>query len=68
MATKANKQRIRLTKMTGDFADGNDYVIRTLLMLRTARKVGDEEVVNMYVLSILRRHKAVGVIDFEEID
>ncbi len=37
------------------------------LCLRTARKVGDEEVVNNYVLGQLNKCKAFGGIDFIKI-
>lgn len=37
------------------------------LMLRTARKVGDEETVNNYQLGQLNRHKETGEINFEKV-
>lgn len=44
----------------------NRYMNETLF-LRTARKVGDEEVVNNFVLGTLKRHQELGEITFEKV-
>lgn len=66
-----NKTRIRLTKINNDKLGWNSlyinhYLSKTLL-LRYARAVGDEEVVNNFVLGQLNRAKENGLIDFEKI-
>lgn len=44
-----------------------DWYMNETLLLRTARKVGDEENVNNYVLGQLNRHKSFGEIDFVKV-
>ena len=44
-----------------------DRYMNETLLLRKARKVGDEENVNNYVLGQLNRHKEFGEIDFVKV-
>ena len=44
-----------------------DHYFNYTLFLRNIRKVGDEEVVNNFVLGQLNRAKENGLIDFEKI-
>ena len=57
--------RIRLTAINTTWSGAllERYMNETL-MLRIARKVGDEEVVNNYQLGQLNRHKETGEINF----
>jgi len=41
-----------------------DHYFNYTLFLRNIRKVGDEEVVNNYVLGLLNNAKELGLIDF----
>lgn len=50
-----NKVRIRITKM--EYGHNCENFCNTVLMLRKARNVGDEETVNHYVLSRLNSQK-----------
>lgn len=65
------KRKIRITSVSSGYSkDGILYEVfadRTL-MLRTARKVGDEEVVNNYVFGVLKQNKEYGIIDFEVVE
>lgn len=66
---KRNVTRIRLTGIFTDWQGKmrERYMDETML-LRTARKVGDEENVNNYVLGILKRHQDMGQISFENVN
>ena len=60
--------RIRITSINTDWK--GEYLERyfnDVLYLRTARKVGDEENVNNFVLGQLNRAKETGQIDFEKV-
>lgn len=57
--------RIRLTEVNTTWKGGYlEMYMKSTLGLRTARKVGDEENVNNYVLGQLNRHKETGEINF----
>lgn len=60
-----NKVKIVITKM--QFGRNTETFCNTVLMLRKARNVGDEETVNHTVLSRLNRAKG-DKFDFEIID
>lgn len=63
-----NKRRIRLTGIFTDWQDGNrESWFKECLFLRHARNVGDEEVVNNFVLGRLRYAQETGQITFEEL-
>lgn len=47
------KRRIRITSIR-DFGRNQDLWCRNCLLLRTARRVGDEEVVNNFVIGRLK--------------
>lgn len=47
------KRRIRITAIR-DFGRNQDLWCRKCLLLRTARRVGDEEVVNNFVIGRLK--------------
>lgn len=60
-----NKTRIRLTAISISWQGKmRERYMDETLMLRTARKVGDEEIVNNYVLGQLNRHQEMGEISF----
>lgn len=52
-----NKKKIRITKIA-DKGRIHEWWCNNHLMLRTARQVGDTEVVNHYVLGRLNRNKS----------
>ena len=52
---KRNVTRIRITALA-DMGRNKEMIMNKLLMLRKARNIGDEEVVNNTVLSALRRY------------
>ena len=58
-------------RITGIFTDWQgkmrERFMNETLFLRTARKVGDEETVNNFVLGQLRRHQEYGEITFDEL-
>ena len=60
-----NKTIIRITYIK-DMGRCHEMYCDKVLMLRKARKVGDEETINNYVLGILRRNKGEDF-DFIEI-
>lgn len=62
---KRNVTRIRITWLA-DMGRNKELFMDTVLMLRHARNVGDEESVNNTVLAALKRHP--GRIKFEIID
>lgn len=63
-----NKTRIRLTAINTYWTGGyRELYMKRVLMLRTARNVGDEETVNNYVLGQLNKHQETGEISFEKI-
>ena len=63
-----NVTRIRITGIYTSWQGRmRDRYMDETLMLRIARKVGDEENVNNYVLGQLNRHKAFREIDFEKV-
>ena len=62
---KRNVTRIRITSLA-DMGRNKELIMDTLLMLRHARNVGDEENVNNTVLGALRRHPEY--IEFEIVD
>jgi hypothetical protein len=47
------KRRIRITSIR-DFGRNQDLYCKNCLLLRTARRVGDEEVVNNFVVGRLK--------------
>ena len=51
-----NKTKIRITHIL-DHGRCHDMYCDKILMLRHARRAGDEEVVNNYVLGILKRNE-----------
>ena len=51
-----NKRTIKITAIK-DYGRHHDQYCNTALMLRKARKIGDTETVNNYVLGVLRRMK-----------
>lgn len=51
-----NKKTIRITAIT-DHGRNHELYCSKVLMLRNARRIGDVETVNNYVLSVLRRMK-----------
>ena len=63
--------KIRITKIDENRINWHGPLLeryfKEFLLLRTARKVGDEEVVNNYQLGLLNRCKDFGGIDFEKI-
>lgn len=60
--------RIRITGIFTDWQGKmRDRYMDETLLLRKARKVGDEENVNNYVLGILKRHQELGQITFEKV-
>lgn len=61
-----NKVRIKITAIKTDLGKSKEFIFNNVLMLRTARNVGDEETINHYVLGKLRR-VAWDVIEFEQI-
>lgn len=64
----ANKTRIRITSIKTNWQGKmRERFMNETLFLRTARKEGDEEVVNNFVLGQLRKHQQYGEISFEEI-
>ena len=65
----ANKTRIRITGIKTHWQRKmRERFMNETLFLRTARKEGDEEVVNNFVLGLLRKHQQYGEITFEEIE
>ena len=68
---RRNTTKIRLTKVDekriGWSGANLERFMATTLWLRTARKAGDEEVVNNFMLSALNYAKGLGMIDFEKI-
>lgn len=65
----ANKTRIRITGIKTHWQGKmRERFMNETLFLRTARKEGDEEVVNNFVLGLLRKHQQYGEITFEEIE
>lgn len=63
-----NKTRIRITGIhTSWQGKMRERFMDETLFLRTARKVGDEEVVNNFVLGQLRKHQQYGEISFDEL-
>lgn len=67
--TKRNVTRIRITAINVDYRGWflDSYMDKTL-MLRHARKVGDEENVNHFVLGRLYEHQENGEIAFEKVE
>lgn len=64
---RTNKTRITITAIDYDHGHTpHDLWCDMFLRLRHARKTGDSEVVNNYVLSILRRYAGYGAIAFTE--
>lgn len=59
---KMNKRRIRITKID-DKGKNHNFFCENVLMLRTAKQVGDEEVINNTVLGNLLRWSRV--VEFE---
>lgn len=60
-----NKTRIRLTAINTSLQGKmRERYMDEILLLRRARKVGDEEIVNNYVLGQLNRHQETGEISF----
>ena len=60
--------RIRITSINTSWqGQMRDRYMNETLLLRKARKVGDEENVNNYVLGQLNRHKEFGEIDFVKV-
>ena len=60
--------RIRITSINTDWKGQMlDRYMNETLFLRTARKVGDEENVNNFVLGQLKRHQEFGEITFEKV-
>ena len=57
-----NKKKIRITKIE-NHGKNHDWFCDKVLMLRKARQVGDVEVVNHTVLSVLCRNYSV--VEFE---
>lgn len=53
-----NKRRIRITSIT-DKGRNHERFCNDVLMLRFARRAGDEEVVNNTVLGALKRHESI---------
>lgn len=47
------KRKIRITSIS-DFGRNQDLYCKSCLLLRTARRVGDEEVVNNFVVGRLK--------------
>ncbi len=66
-----NKTKIKLTSINKTLLDYPEsyleHYFKNTLLLRYIRKVGDEEVVNNYVLGQLNRAKENRLIDFEKI-
>ncbi len=66
---KRNVTRIRITGIFTDWQGRmRDRYMDETLLLRSARKVGDEENVNNYVLGILNRAQESGQISFEKVN
>lgn len=66
---RKNVTRIRITGIITNWQGRmRDKYMNETLLLRTARKVGDEENVNNYVLSILNRAQENGQISFEKVN
>lgn len=64
----ANKTRIRITGIKTHWQGKmRERFVNETLFLRTARNVGDEEVVNNFVLGQLRKHQQSGEISFDEL-
>lgn len=64
-----NVTRIRITGIITNWQGRmRDRYMNETLLLRTARKVGDEENVNNYVLGILNRAQENGQISFEKVN
>lgn len=59
---KVNKVKIKITKL--NYGRNAKTFCNTVLMLRTACKVGDTETVNHFVLSCLNRQKGTNF-DFD---
>ncbi len=60
--------RIRITAINVSWKGKMlDRYMNETLLLRKARKAGDEENVNNYVLGQLNRHREYGEIDFEKV-
>lgn len=62
---RTNKTRITITAIK-DFGRAHELHCDMFLMLRRARRAGDSEVVNNYVLGILREHAKWGELSFTE--
>ena len=59
------KTRIRLTAINTNWKGAmRERFMNETLMLRSAREIGDEEIVNNYVLGQLNRHQETGEIQF----
>lgn len=66
---RKNVTRIRITGIITNWQGRmRDRYMNETLLLRTARKVGDEENVNNYVLGILNRAQENGQISFEKVN
>ncbi|MBO5628753.1 MAG: hypothetical protein J5965_06715 [Aeriscardovia sp.] len=64
----ARNTRIKITAIKTHWQGKmRERFMNETLFLRTARKEGDEEVVNNFVLGQLRKHQQYGEISFEEI-
>ena len=64
-----NKTKIRITSLKTSWQGRmRERFMNETLFLRTARNVGDEEVVNNFVLGQLRKHQQYGEITFDEIE
>lgn len=62
---RTNKVKIQITRMK-DMGRNHEYFCNNVLLLRTARKVGDIEVVNHYQLGVLNRWKGEQI-NFEKV-
>jgi hypothetical protein len=62
---KRNITTIKLTAIRTDWRGGHyERFMNETLLLRTARKVGDVEAVNNFVLGRLNDYKERGMVDF----
>ena len=52
-----NKKTIKITFIK-DHGRNHEYFCNDILLLRHARKIGDIETVNHYVISVLNRYKS----------
>ena len=68
MEKRRNVTRVRITGIHTSWQGRmRDRFMDETLLLRTARKVGDEENVNNYVLGVLKRYQDLGEISFERV-